>query len=294
MDQPCPARNVCGTFDRLDAEWAALCADASVQAAVADWLTADHLADDVADAAGAWVRTLGPAQLLAALRPRDGELSDALTDAVLRALLRRAAGQGRPAVLAARIIVQAMVPAAVRMARRLVRQGRVFDDTSQAVVVALYEVARAGRIHTRPGRPAANLTLDTLRRVLPDLARERERLGDDLAAVEECPGPDGDPGARAHTQWVQSAAAAAQLAPAPDAGREEWSQARLELLELVLEAMESGTLSPSEARAIAWHHTATPVPDVRAARLAGTTPGAWQRHRSRAVHRLKSAVRTAA
>ena len=151
MDQPCPARNVCGTFDRLDAEWAALCADASVQAAVADWLTTDHLADDVADAAGAWVRTLGPAQLLAALRPRDGELSDALTDAVLRALLRRAAGQGRPAVLAARIIVQAMVPAAVRMARRLVRQGRVFDDTSQAVVVALYEVARAGRIHTRPG-----------------------------------------------------------------------------------------------------------------------------------------------
>ncbi|MFD9637366.1 hypothetical protein [Streptomyces violascens] len=292
MDQPYPARNVCGIFDRLDAEWAALCADAAVQAAVTDWLMADHLADDLAEVTGAWVRTLGPAQLLAALRPRDGVLSDALTDAVLRALLRRAAGQDRSAVLAARIVVQAMVPAAVRMARGLARQGRVFDDTSHIVVVALYEVARAGGIHTRPGRPAANLALDMLRRVGRELAREHERLGDDLALVDDYAAPDAGPAERAHAQWVQSAAAAARLAPARDVGVEEWSQARLELLELVLEAMESGTLSPSEARAIAWHHTATPVPDARAARLAGTTTGGWQRHRSRAVHRLKSAVRT--
>ncbi|MFJ2094734.1 hypothetical protein ACIOEW_36600 [Streptomyces sp. NPDC087901] len=52
--------------------WASLCADAGVQAAVADGHVTDQLADDVADVAEAvtdvWARTLGPALLLAALR----------------------------------------------------------------------------------------------------------------------------------------------------------------------------------------------------------------------------------
>jgi hypothetical protein len=129
-----PAPTAGGIFDRLDAEWAALCADTAVQAAVTDWLVTDHLADDVAavtdGVTDAWVRTLGPVQPLAALRPRDGHLTDALTDAVLRALLRRAAGRDRSATLAARIVVQAMIPAAVRMTRGQVRPfgGRSFDD----------------------------------------------------------------------------------------------------------------------------------------------------------------------
>jgi hypothetical protein len=76
-----------GIFDRLDVKWEVLCADTSVQAAVTDWLVTDHLADDVAAVTDTWVRGLGPAQLLAALQPHNGAVTDALTDAVLRALL---------------------------------------------------------------------------------------------------------------------------------------------------------------------------------------------------------------
>ncbi|MFB7666405.1 hypothetical protein ACFC1R_21035 [Kitasatospora sp. NPDC056138] len=78
MEPHCPARNAGGIFDRLDADWAALCADASMRAAVADWLTADHLATDIAVAAGSWVSAPGPEELLAALQPGGGVLSDAL------------------------------------------------------------------------------------------------------------------------------------------------------------------------------------------------------------------------
>ncbi|MFE3904942.1 hypothetical protein ACFXPY_32735 [Streptomyces sp. NPDC059153] len=121
---------------------------------MADRLMADRQADDVAAVADgvtdAWVHTLGPAQPLVALRLGSGRLTDELTDAVLRALLRRAAGHGRSATLAARIVVQAMIPAAGRMARDQVRSfgGRSFDEIGHMTVVALFEVARSGRIHT--------------------------------------------------------------------------------------------------------------------------------------------------
>ncbi|MFD4224719.1 hypothetical protein [Streptomyces griseus] len=289
-----------GIFHRLDAEWSALCADHAVQCAVADWMMADGLADDIIAVTGAvadaWVRTLGPAQLLAALRPGDGRPADELTDAVLRALLRRAAGHGRSATLAARIIVQTMIPAAVRMARSQVRGfgGRSFDDVGHMTVAALFEVARSGRIHTRPGRPAANLALDTLRHVCRALASEHEVLGDDLAVAETLADTRPGPADRAQAHSVHRAAAAACLQPAGPLTDDESSGARLELLELVLEAMENGTLSAADARSIAWHYTSTALPDATAAARNGTTAGAWRRRRSRAVARLSASLQRAA
>lgn len=291
LDVQRPAPAVGGIFDRLDAEWAVLCADTTVQAAVTDWLVTDRLADDVAAVTDSWVRALGPAQLLAALRPPDGHLTDALTDAVLRALLRRAAGHDRSATLAARIVVQTMIPAAVRMTRGQVRPfgGRSFDDIASMTVAALYEVARSGRIHTRPGRPAANLALDTLRHLCRELAADREERGEDLATAEDLADRMPGPAETAEARAVRAAAAAAGLQPAGAVGEGEASRARLELLELVLDAMDSGTLSPADGRAIAWHYTTDPVSDTAAAR-ASTTPGAWQRRRSRAVARLTASL----
>ncbi|MGW1171250.1 hypothetical protein [Streptomyces sp. NPDC002550] len=285
-----------GIFARLDAEWAELCADASVRAAVTDWLMTDHLADDVAAVTDSWVCTLGPEQLLATLRPGHGVLSDALTDAVLRSLLIRATGHDRSATLAARIIVQAMLPAAVRMTRGQVRGtgGRTWDDVAHMVIAALFEVARSGRIHTRPGRPAANLALDTLSRVCRELAADREAAGEDLAAAEDLTDPAPGPAARAHAAGIHAAAHAAGLTTEPAACEAEVSSARLELLELVLEAMEHGSISCADGQAIAWHYTTNPVPDAQAAHRAGTTAAAWRRRRSRAVARLKSGLRPAA
>ncbi|MFF9870088.1 hypothetical protein ACF1G0_32705 [Streptomyces sp. NPDC013953] len=290
-----PAHTAGGIFRRLDAEWAALCADADVQAAVADWLVADRLADDVAAVTDvvtdSWVRTLSPAQLLAALRPSSGRLTDDLTDAVLRALLRRAAGRDRWATLAARVVVQAMIPAAVRMTRGQVRPfgGRSFDDIAAVTVAALFEVARSGRIHTRPGRPAANLALDTLRYVCAELAADREARAEDLAAVEDLPDHAPGPARTAEATEVRAAAAAAGLIPAGRPCEAETTSARLELLELVLDAMDAGDLTSADGRAIAWHYTVH-VSDIEAAARAGTTAGAWQRRRSRAVARLTAAL----
>jgi hypothetical protein len=281
-----------GIFGRLDVEWGVLCADISVQAAVTDWLVADRLADDVAAVTDSSVRGLGPAQVLAALQPSNGAVADAVTDAVLRALLRRAAGCDRSATLAARVIVQAMIPAAVRITRGQVRPfgGRAFDDIGHMTIAALYVVARSGRIHTRPGRPAANLALDTLRHVCRELTADREEHGEDLASAQDLADSTPGPAELAEAQSVSAAAAAAGLQPTGAVSEGEAGRARLELLELVLDAMGSGTLSPADARAIAWHYTTAPVTDTVAATRTGTTATAWQRRRSRAVARLSASL----
>lgn len=299
LDVSHPARTG-GTFDRLDADWASLCADPRVQAAVTDWLVTDQLADRVSAMTGHVTdpvtdgggRALGPAQLLAALRPGGGRLDNELTDAVLRAMLRRAAGRDRSAVLAARIVVQAMVPAAVRITRGQVRPygGRSFDDIASVTVAALYEVARSGRIHGRPGRPAANLALDTLSHVCRDLAADRDMHGEDLAAAKDLAEIGPGPVEMAEARAVRAAAVAAGLQPSHPGSEGDAGTARLELLELVLEAMNTGTLSPNDGRAIAWRYSTDPVTDTVAADRAGTTATAWQRRRSRAVARLTASL----
>ncbi|MCY0945622.1 hypothetical protein [Streptomyces antarcticus] len=281
-----------GYFDRLDADWAALCADPDLQYAVTDWVTDGHLGHDLAAVTDSWAGSLGPAQLLAALHPGADGVSDALTDAVLRALLQRAAGRDRSAVLAGRVIVQAMLPAVIRITRGQVRTtgGRTRDAVGHVTVAALYEVARAGRIHLRPGRPAANLTLDTLRRVLAELAAEQGPAGESLAAAETITDPAPGPYEIARARSVRAAAAEAGLhaGPAADAAS---APARLELLELLLDAVRDGALSTDEARALAWQHISGGIPDAEAAARAGTTAGAWQRRRSRALARLTASLR---
>ncbi|OKJ52590.1 hypothetical protein [Streptomyces sp. CB02261] len=280
-----------GYFDRLDADWAALRADPALRQAVTDWVADGHLTDGIAAVTDSWAGSLTPEQLLAALRPTGG-VTDALTDAVLRALLQRAAGRDRSAVLAGRVIVQAMLPAAVRITRGQVRAtgGRTRDAVGHVTVTALYEVARSGRIHLRPGRPAANLALDTLRQVLAELAAEQGPVGEDLAAAEQL--ADRSPGpyevARARTVRAAAVEAGLHAGPAEDAAT---APARLELLELLLDAMRDGALSTADAQALAWHHISGGIPDAEAAARAGITDGAWQRRRSRARARLTASLR---
>ncbi|MFE5482963.1 hypothetical protein [Streptomyces sp. NPDC056527] len=280
-----------GFFNRLDADWAALCADPGLQHVVTDWVTDGHLTDGIAAVTDSWAASLTPAQLLAALRPSANGVTDALTDAVLRALLERAAGRDRSAALAGRVIVQAMLPAVIRITRGQVRAsgGRTRDAVGHVTVAALYEVARAGRIHLRPGRPAANLILDTLRQVLAELAAEQSPVGEDLATAEHV--ADSAPGpyeiARARTLRAAAAEVGLHAGPAEDVAS---TPARLELLELLLDAVRDGALSITDARALAWHHISGGIPDIEAAARAGTTAGAWQRRRSRALARLKASL----
>ncbi|GGS35756.1 hypothetical protein Snoj_29210 [Streptomyces nojiriensis] len=279
-----------GFFDRLDADWAAVCADPALRQAVADWVTDGHL-DGIAAVTDSWSGSLTPKQLLAALRPTANDVTDALTDAVMRALLQRAAGRDRSAALAARVIVQAMLPAACRITRGQVRVtgGRTRDAVGHVTVAALYEVACSGRIHLRPGRPAANLTLDTLRQVLAELGAEQGPAGEDLATAEHLADPAPGPYEIARARTVRAAAAEAGLHVGP-AGDAEGTPARLELLELFLVAVRDGALSTADAQALAWHHISGGIPDAEAASRAGTTVGAWQRRRSRALARLTASL----
>ncbi|MFB7174468.1 hypothetical protein ACFCYM_27140 [Streptomyces sp. NPDC056254] len=280
-----------GYFDRLDADWAALGADPALRQAVADWVAEGRLTDELAAVTDSWAGSLTPEQLLAALRPATDGVTDALTDAVLRALLERAAGRDRSAVLAGRVVVQAMLPAVFRITRGQIRTtgGRTRDAVGHVTVAALYEVARAGRIHHRPGRPAANLTLDTLRQVLAELAAEQEPAREDLGAAEQIADPAPGPYEIARARSIRAAAAEAGLhaGPAEDAAS---APARLDLLELLLDALRDGALSTADAQALAWHHVSGGIPDAEAATRAGTTAGAWQRRRSRALARLTASL----
>lgn len=280
-----------GYFDRLDADWAALCADPALQDAVTGWVTDGHLTDGIAAVTDSWAGSLTPAQLLAALRPGADGVTDALTDAVLRVLLQRAAGRDRSAALAGRVIVQAMLPAVIRITRGQVRVtgGRTREAVGHVTVAALYEVARAGRIHLRPGRPAANLTLDTLRQVLAELSAEQSPAGEGLAAAEDIADPAPGPYEIARARTVRAAAAEAGLhaGPADDAAA---APARMELLELLLDAVRDGALSTADAQSLAWHHISGGIPDAEAAVRAETTAGAWQRRRSRALARLTASL----
>ncbi|WP_308369236.1 MULTISPECIES: hypothetical protein [unclassified Streptomyces] len=280
-----------GYFERLDADWAALCADPALRQAVTDWVTDGHLTDDIAAVTDSWAGSLTPEQLLAALRPVADGVTDALTDAVLRTLLERAAGRDRSAVLAGRVIVQAMLPAVFRIIRGQVRVtgGRTRDAVGHVTVTALYEVARAGRIHRRPGRPAANLALDTLRQVLAELAAEQGPAGEDLTAAEAIADPAPGPYEIARARTVRAAATEAGLHAGP-VGDADSAPARMELLELLLDAVGDGALSVAEAQALAWHHISGGITDAEAAAHAETTAGAWQRRRSRALARLTASL----
>ncbi|MFK0238784.1 hypothetical protein [Streptomyces vinaceus] len=276
-----------GYFGRLDADWAALCADPTLRQAVTDWVTDGLLTDELAAVTDSWAGSLTPEQLLAALRPA----ADGVTDALLRVLLERAAGRDRSAVLAGRVIVQAMLPAVLRITRGQVRTtgGRTRDAVGHVTVAALYEVARSGRIHHRPGRPAANLTLDTLRQVLAELAAEQEPAGEDLTAAEHIADPAPGPYEIARARSVRAAAAEAGLHAGP-AEEATTAMARLELLELLLDAVADGSLSTADAQVLAWHHISGGIADAEAAARAGTTAGAWQRRRSRALARLTASL----
>ncbi|MGE7391470.1 hypothetical protein ACQKM2_38980 [Streptomyces sp. NPDC004126] len=89
-----------GYFARLGADWAVLCEDRALCQVVTGWVIDGRLTDGIAAVSDSCAGSLTPEQLLAVLRPTAGGVTGALTDVVLRALLKRAAGRDRSAVLA--------------------------------------------------------------------------------------------------------------------------------------------------------------------------------------------------
>jgi hypothetical protein len=164
---------------RLDAEWRHLVAAPATAATLAQWR---HLAPDLADFAD-----------LDELRTAVHDRTDPdRSDRILSALARLAATGGHGDTLAARVILQLLIPGAIRLGRRL--SAMVGDHaTSEAVVFAeLAILIRTYPWRRRPRRIAANLLLDCRQRLTRSYHRSHPEicagltLHDPGAAADHC------------------------------------------------------------------------------------------------------------
>jgi hypothetical protein len=138
-------------FDQLDDEWRQLSADRGARRRLRD----------VCDAAGGAVSLADVERFVRAGHPADA-------DHVLLALVRRAVSGD---ALAARVLLQLLLPGTRALARRWWALGDA-DERAAAAVTAVYHRIRRYPIERRPGRVAANILLDAaqeLRRGVPKL-----------------------------------------------------------------------------------------------------------------------------
>lgn len=268
-------------FDRLNADWRVQCADAAGSVIVAGWL-----AEAGVFRAGEALGDLST--LLAELARRDRVGGRAHSDLWLAELLRHAIVPGGHAQLAARVVVQAMLPSAFNTARRLRRRGRAFTDAAHAVTGALYEAVGSYPLQRRPRRIAANLSMCTLQLALQDLAQGCQR-DEDVPLETTWSGvtaPD-DPAAAAELADITAGAAAAGLlSPEED----PLSGPRAEMADLLVWALREQVLEAGKARCLASHYRLDPVPDSVVAREEGVSPAAVRQWRSRAKQRLRNAA----
>lgn len=252
-------------FAELDAEWALVCADPASGLLVRGWLEEAS----VVPAASA-PQSLG--ELVAALSARRDA---AFSDRWLSVLLKRAAGDGEQAQLAARMVVQAMVPGMVRLTRSLLTSQREFDEVAQVVVGCLYVVTRTFPLRRRE-KVAANLMLETLHHTSRELGADEARDAR-LEDLWELPAAEDD----VADQVVQALLVerAQDMAAVQDAEGAEG-----ELMALLAWGVDHGSLPLQQARSV------VSVVREEAERAAASSPAARKR-RSRAVGWLRPVAR---
>lgn len=180
-----PSTSMAGSLTRrLDAEWqhlrsapetaAALCRWAAVEPALAGFANLDQLCAVVhnrADPAG--------------------------SDRILSALVRLAAVTGHGDLLAARVVLQLLLPGAIRLGRSLSAYGGDAAGIEAAVFAELTILIRTYPWQRRPRSTAANLLLDCRQRLVRSHHRTRAevsvglRLGDTHLSTSGPP-PEGD------------------------------------------------------------------------------------------------------
>src|SRR6266571_3919119 len=157
----------------LDREWQQL-ARASLPAHLRAWALNEPALAPFAD----------PERLIRFLR---GPASAEAKDELLRPLLRVA----RHEPLAARVVLQALMPGLKRLSARALLDVSEWEELWELLLANAWERIRRYPLARRPRRIAANVLLDTLHRTLRELGRERRRRrrGDVDAAVP-VPVPD--------------------------------------------------------------------------------------------------------
>ncbi|MCB5910401.1 hypothetical protein [Streptomyces pinistramenti] len=268
---------------RLNTEWEWLCAEHCNAERVRSWI----LAADVLDEDGAPAE-LG--ELCALLRQRSDREGPDFSDAWMGTLLNRAnAADERDAALAARVLVQAMLPCAQRMMRRSLRNGEGAEDVAQVVIASLWEVVRSYPVARRPRRIATGLRMELWHRVSRELKQELAPSADlDEAWAAVCPGED-ELSRSAEPALLARAAEQAGLQDAVGAA-EELEGARGEMVALLVWALEREVLTAEAASGICTHYREGAPRDADAARALGVSAVALRRRRSRAVAQLRQAA----
>ncbi|MFF4534042.1 hypothetical protein ACFY1P_32835 [Streptomyces sp. NPDC001407] len=284
------------TLSLMNRDWDVLCRDLRAADQVAMW------AGRHPELAGA----TGPQDVVDMISRyhRRGDFDS--HDRVMRLLVERAGGDGFDGHLAWRIAVRVLLPKAVLMAKTQRRTGLSWDDVCAAVFGAAFEVVRTYPLDRRPQRIYNNIAFDILqlaRRTLAAYADQAEELEEFAAGVVPLAEAEG------HTRYTHVVSGeapdishdsveladllmrAAQLelvdADEPSLSRHE---ARTEVLDLLVWAVEIGALKDIEAQRIARYYLSAAVrPEQRhlTTRAMGSEGALVRQHASRAVRTLR-------
>lgn len=285
------------TITLMNRDWDVLCRDLRAAERVAAW-AAEH---------PVLVGATGPQDVVDRAfdhhRHGDGDSHDR----VMSVLVKRAGGEGFDAHLAWRITVRILLPKAVLMARTQRRTGLPWDDVCAAVFSAAFEVVRTYPLDRRPRRIFNNLALDTLqlaRRSLGAYVDEVEAAHAFAAEVAPLAA------AERHTRYAHVVSSEDPDTPhdtveladllmravqmelveieEPALTRHE---ARAEVLDLLLWAVEIGALKEVEAQRIARYYLSAshrPEQQHMTTRAMGHEGSLLRQHASRAVRTLRA------
>jgi DNA-directed RNA polymerase specialized sigma24 family protein len=158
-------------IERLEAEWPALAAG-PVRLRLQAWSEEEPVLGGFAT----------PQQLLRHLDSLRGQ--HRARDEILAALVR----QARNDPLAARVVLQTLLPGLKTLARRILFEAGERDELWSALLAHCWERIRHYPLERRPERIAANTLLDTLKKTTRELKRERrdrDRFSNELPADHE-------------------------------------------------------------------------------------------------------------
>ncbi|HEY9412691.1 MAG TPA: hypothetical protein VIP77_24165 [Jiangellaceae bacterium] len=240
---------------QLNLEWARLRVEPTAERAVLRW----------AEQAEA----LHGCRSLADIEARTAASSRPVADQILLALLELTAAGER---LAGRTVLQLMLGKAVRIAAA--QSGRAERDLlEQLAVSALWDVIATYPITRRREKVAANLSMDTLRQVVAELAPDRQ----------ETPAEPESFGAGGSLMSELTGEASDGTGTVPD----------LELLDVLVWGVDQGVLSRDEAALLVRVYCPAPgsTGGAEAAAAFGLSWPAARQRCSRAVRRLAAAIR---
>jgi DNA-directed RNA polymerase specialized sigma24 family protein len=179
-------------IERLEAEWPAL--------AAGPMLDRLRVWSEMEPALAGFAT---PEQLLRQLRDLRGQ--HRAEDEILIALVR----QARTDPLAARVVLQALLPGLKNLARRILLEASEREELWSALLAHCWERIRRYPLERRPTRIAANTLLDTLKKTTYELKRQRRDR--DLFSDEPSPDQAAHP---AHASDVERLVARAVAAAA--------------------------------------------------------------------------------